>query len=121
MWLEWPCLCPGFCRSSVAHVAPSPSPCGVRFWVALSCVGYFCTEHLGVQVILGLIPSLLDLFFFENSDPAALFPLFISPVLSPREHWDWGVPLAPWLGWGCRELVLDFVQRWLSLVLFLLP
>lgn len=68
-------------------------------WAALSHVVQFYTEHLGVQVIPGLIPSPLDLFSFGKSDPA-LFPLFISPFLSLRKHRDWGVPWAPWLGWG---------------------
>lgn len=104
------------------YMRPLPhTPCSVTFWAALSCVGYFCTEHLGVQVMLGLIPSPLDLFSYGKVD-FALFPSFISPVLSLREPWGWGVPWAGDAGtpWGVPG-VLGFGQRWLCLVFFLLP
>lgn len=73
--------------------SPSPSPWGMGLWAALSHVVQFYTEHLGVQVIPGLIPSPLDLFSFGKSDPA-LFPLFISPFLT-KEGVSLGHP-----GWG---------------------
>lgn len=68
---------------------PSPSPRGVGLWAVLSHVVQFCTEHLDVQVIPGLISSPLDLFSFRKGDPA-LFSLFISLLPSLRKHWEWG-------------------------------
>lgn len=82
---------------------PFPTP----LWCDILCYPVLCcTEHLGVHMTSGLISSPLDLFSFGKGDPA-LFPLFMSPVLSSREPWGWCVKWAGGAGSWCLTLGRD--------------